>query len=289
MMQIAAPNKLEKGKIVTATVAKTNYRGGYLMDIGDGKNAFLPRSEVWLDANATQRRPIGQGWVQLDVGQVHEALVLNVLNDAVNISIARAQKALAWERISQLAQFDATYLAKVIRVTETGARVSIENVAGFIPWSHWQLTDEQSLVRADLIGSTVKVKFLELDRKRERIVLSHRRWLVQSKMKDLQPGQLVKGKVERLLPYGSVIRLTDGLVGLLHISQISKAYVASPSDVFKIGDEVSAIVIKFELSDGSLSLSTKMMEAQPGEILTDGRDQMFSRASSVSPDGVEID
>lgn len=270
-------------KIVVATVAQAT-DGGYLCDIGAKKPAFLPSYETWLLPNVSTSKPVGQGWEQLEPGEVYEAIVLGVNGADVNISIARAQRVLAWERAAQMAQLDATVFATVLRLSDAGAHVAIENLPAFVPWSHWHLTREESTPagRAALVGSPLKVKFLEIDRQRDRLIVSHRRWVFQRRMQSMQLGQIVVGEVERLLPYGAIVRLDDGLDGLLHISQVSQLYVENVSDVLSVGDQIPAVVIKLEESDGSISLSTKMLETKPGEILESGeaRKGLFERVSS---------
>ena len=89
--------------------------------------------------------------------------------------------------------------------------------------------------------------------------------------------EMVSGKVTAMRDYGAVVALACGVDGLLHISQISSTYVKNVSDALSLGDEVRCVVIKVDEEDGSVSLSTKMLEAKPGEMLRNAT-AVFERA-----------
>ena len=157
------------GQVLGATKA-----GGYEVDIGTGTPATLPRFEAALLPNSTEGRVPGQGWVELCEGDVYQALVIGVAGGEVNVSLARAQRAIAMERIEQHAAEDISYNATVLRIGESGATVEIERVAAYVPWSHWHLSEEAWGGRFELVGSKLMVKFLEVDVARKRVVVSHR-------------------------------------------------------------------------------------------------------------------
>jgi len=118
-----------------------------------------------------------------------------------------------------------------------------------------------------LIGSQLEVKILEADRVRARLVVSHRRVKIEEALSSLEPGGIVEGVVSNVKPFGGVIKLPSGVEGLLHVSQISQGYVRNVSDILNVGDPVCCIVLNVDAVDGSLSLSTKMLESRPGEMV----------------------
>lgn len=98
---------------------------------------------------------------------------------------------------------------------------------------------------------------------------SNRRVQLQSMIAELSPGQVVGGRVTALKEYGALVRLDEsGVDGLLHISQISQGYVRNVSAILAVGDAVRCVVLKVDAEDGSVALSTKRLEARPGEMLT---------------------
>jgi len=103
-------------------------------------------------------------------------------------------------------------------------------------------------------------------------VLSRRKHLLERKRELIAPGQLVEGVVAAIRPYGAVIRLggeLDGFSGLLHISQLSQSYVKNVTQVFALNDFVRSVVIKVDPDDGSIALSTKVLESKAGDMLKD--------------------
>ena len=106
---------------------------------------------------------------------MREALVVGIAGSQVNVSVARAQRALAWRRVESLHRADVSYNATVIALADAGATVEVERLPGFVPWSHWQLPEAAWADRKALLGSRLPVKFLEVDAGRNRMVVSHRR------------------------------------------------------------------------------------------------------------------
>jgi small subunit ribosomal protein S1 len=109
---------------------------------------------------------------------------------------------------------------------------------------------------------------LEVDEDRNRLVLSHRRALVERKMNKLEVGEVVIGVVRGIKPYGAFIDI-GGVSGLLHISEISHEHIETPHNVFNVNDEVKVMIIDLDAERGRISLSTKQLEAEPGDMVKD--------------------
>jgi small subunit ribosomal protein S1 len=97
-------------------------------------------------------------------------------------------------------------------------------------------------------------------------VLSHRRALVERKMNRLEVGEVVIGTVRGLKPYGAFIDI-GGVSGLLHISEISHDHIDTPHSVFNVNDEVKVMIIDLDAERGRISLSTKQLEPEPGDMV----------------------
>jgi small subunit ribosomal protein S1 len=119
-----------------------------------------------------------------------------------------------------------------------------------------------------LVGEELPLKFLEVDEDRNRLVLSHRRALVERKMNKLEVGEVVIGVVRGIKPYGAFIDI-GGVSGLLHISEISHEHIETPHNVFNVNDEVKVMIIDLDAERGRISLSTKQLEAEPGDMVKD--------------------
>jgi len=91
---------------------------------------------------------------------------------------------------------------------------------------------------------------------------------VERKMNKLEVGEVVVGTVRGIKPYGAFIDI-GGVSGLLHISEISHEHVDTPHSVFNVNDEVKVMIIDLDAERGRISLSTKQLEPNPGDMLRD--------------------
>ncbi|WP_168186775.1 S1 RNA-binding domain-containing protein, partial [Hydrocoleum sp. CS-953] len=133
---------------------------------------------------------------------------------------------------------------------------------GFIPGSHISTRKPKE----DLLNEELPLKFLEVDEERNRLVLSHRRALVERKMNRLEVAEVVIGTVRGIKPYGAFIDI-GGVSGLLHISEISHDHIETPSTVLKVNDELKVMIIDLDADRGRISLSTKQLEPEPGAMV----------------------
>ena len=131
-----------------------------------------------------------------------------------------------------------------------------------------------------MVGEELPLKFLEVDEERNRLVLSHRRALVERKMNGLEVGQVVIGSVRGIKPYGAFIDI-GGVSGLLHISEISHDHIDTPHSVFGVNDELKVMIIDLDAERGRISLSTKQLEPEPGDMLKN-RDVVFEKAEEMA-------
>ena len=147
---------------------------------------------------------------------------------------------------------------------------------GFIPGSHISARK----IKDDLEGEYLPLKFLEVDEERNRLVLSHRRALVEKKMNRLEVGEVVVGSVKGIKPYGAFIDI-GGVSGLLHISEISHEHIETPHNVLNVSDQMKVMIIDLDSERGRISLSTKALEPEPGDMLTDPQ-KVFNKAEEMA-------
>jgi small subunit ribosomal protein S1 len=182
----------------------------------------------------------------------------------------------AWERVRQLQAEDATVRSQVFATNRGGALVRIEGLRGFIPGSHISTRKPKE----DLVAEELPLKFLEVDEDRNRLVLSHRRALVERKMNRLEVGEVVIGTVRGIKPYGAFIDI-GGVSGLLHISEISHDHIDTPNSVFNVNDEVKVMIIDLDADRGRISLSTKQLEPEPGDMVKNP-DLVYDKAEEMA-------
>ena len=258
------------GDIVPGTVFSIEPRGA-LIDIGAKTAAFIPIQEMSINR-------VDNPEEVLQSNETREFFILTDENEdgQLTLSIRRIEYMRAWERVRQLQAEDATVRSGVFATNRGGALVRIEGLRGFIPGSHISTRKPKE----DLVGEELPLKFLEVDEERNRLVLSHRRALVERKMNRLEVGEVVIGTVRGIKPYGAFIDI-GGVSGLLHISEISHEHIDTPHSVFNVNDELKVMIIDLDAERGRISLSTKQLEPEPGDMIKN-RDVVFDKAEEMA-------
>jgi ribosomal protein S1/(E)-4-hydroxy-3-methyl-but-2-enyl pyrophosphate reductase len=171
-----------------------------------------------------------------------------------------------WNNIEE----DKIYKGAVKSLTKFGAFVDIGGVDGLIHISElsWGKIKHPSEVVSK--GDIVEVKVLEFDKEKKRISLGYRKqednpWYMAGEK--YKVGDIVKGKVVRLVPFGVFVELEKGIDGLVHISQISNQRISKPADVLKMGQFVDAKIVEVDIEKNKIGLSIK--EAEPVEVETE--------------------
>lgn len=258
------------GDIVAGTVFSMESRGA-LIDIGAKTAAYIPVQELSINR-------VDDPQEVLQANETREFFILTDENEdgQLTLSIRRIEYMRAWQRVRQLQEEDATVYSNVFATNRGGALVRVEGLRGFIPGSHISAKD----TKEDLVGQDLPLKFLEVDEERNRLVLSHRRALVERKMNGLEVSQVVIGSVRGIKPYGAFIDI-GGVSGLLHISEISHDHIDTPHSVFNVNDELKVMIIDLDAERGRISLSTKQLEPEPGDMLKN-RDLVFEKAEEMA-------
>lgn len=146
---------------------------------------------------------------------------------------------------------------QVTGINKGGAIVEVLNLNGFIPQRHLVRPHDRSL-----IGQSLKVLILGLEKGSDRkLTLSEKKFAFSQ----LKTGQLIEGTITTIEKYGVYIEF-NGFRGLLHISQISDAFVPSLDQLFQKGQKIKAIIIDMKLGN-KIDLSTRELEKYPGEML----------------------
>jgi small subunit ribosomal protein S1 len=244
------------GDVVPGTVFSLEPRGA-LIDIGAKTAAYIPLQEMSINRVESPDEV-------LQSNETREFFILTDENEdgQLTLSIRRIEYMRAWERVRQLQAEDATVRSQVFATNRGGALVRIEGLRGFIPGSHISTRKPKE----ELVSEELPLKFLEVDEDRNRLVLSHRRALVERKMNRLEVGEVVIGTVRGIKPYGAFIDI-GGVSGLLHISEISHDHIDTPHSVFNVNDEVKVMIIDLDADRGRISLSTKQLEPEPGAMV----------------------
>lgn len=255
--------EFQKGQVVRGKVFEYDSNGAYV-DIGGKSSAFLPIEEAALRTVTDLSEVVPQD-------EERDFLIIREqdADGQVTLSLRQLQIQQAWEDLIELQETGKVLQVRVSGANKGGVTVDVQGMRGFIPRSH--LVERDNI--ESLIGQSLSVNFLEVDREREKLVLSQRMATQSNAFKDLQIGQLVEGKVSSIKPFGVFVDL-EGVSGLLHIKQVSQKYIDNLGKLFAPGQPLKAIVVDLDESRGRISLSTRVLENYPGEMVDKMADVM---------------
>ncbi|MEH7501101.1 30S ribosomal protein S1 [Neobacillus drentensis] len=198
-------------------------------------------------------------------GDELELEVLKVEEEAIILSKRKVDAEKAWESLEKQFQSGVVFEAEVKDVVKGGLVVDL-GVRGFVPASLVEAHFVEDF--SDYKGRTLTFKIVELDKEKNRLILSHRAVVEQEKGKQkqnrlnaVQVGQIIDGTVQRITDFGAFVDI-GGIDGLVHISQLSYEHVDKPSDVVHEGQQVQVKVLSVDRDNERISLSIK--ETLPG-------------------------
>jgi len=256
---------LRRGEVVEGTIIAVN-RDGVIVDIGAKSEGVIPASEMHsLGADPLKQVALGEKVVAYVVQpETSEGDVL--------LSLDRARGERGWRTLQQRFDDGESFEGEVSGFNKGGLLVNIEGVASFVPLSQLvslrpDRSDESNSSLAQAVGQSLRLKVIELNRRRNRVILSERgalqEWRSQQKerlLEELEEGEVRKGRVSSIRSFGIFVDL-GGADGLVHLSEISWDRAKAPEELFKVGDEVDTFVMKVDAEKKKIALSIR--RAQP--------------------------
>uniref|UniRef100_X5DAG0 30S plastidal ribosomal protein S1 2 n=1 Tax=Tisochrysis lutea TaxID=1321669 RepID=X5DAG0_9EUKA len=260
-----------RGDSVTGTVLGFEPNGA-LIDIGVKSSAYCALAECALD------KPVRPEDV-LELGAQYEFLIVSREDENGQQMLSRRKilTVKAWDAVTEMMASDAAVEGTVAAVNRGGAIVNVEGLRAFLPGSHYLPGQNPP---EELVGQPLKVKFLDVDRENNRLVVSHRKAMVDQTINNLAVGSVLAGIVTAVKPYGAFIDL-GGMSGLLHISQISCDHIGDVGSVLPLGTPIKCMVISQDKSKGRVALSTKTLEAEPGDMIKN-QAKVFEEAEATA-------
>jgi small subunit ribosomal protein S1 len=262
--------KKENDEIVEGTVIEV-VKGGLILDIG--LRGFLPASLVEM-RRVRDLHPY--------VGRTLEAKIIELDKNRNNVVLSRR----AWLEETQSATrraFLHTLRKGEIRkgvvssIVNFGAFVDLGGVDGLVHVSElsWKHIDHPSEVVE--VGQEVEVEVLDVDLERERVSLSLKAtqedpW--RQFARSHQIGELIPGRVTKLVPFGAFVRVDDGIEGLVHISELAERHVDIPEQVVSVGEEITVKVIDIDLDRRRISLSLKQAVQDQTQMTAAAEDEL---------------
>ncbi len=263
--------KLKRGDIVEGRVVQCSPTE-IVVELEDGIIGIVSGREL----SRMDRKALDD----LEVGKTVLVYVLNPSNrnhQAV-LSLTRALEEHDWREAQEYAENQRLYHGKVSGYNKGGLIVRFGRVRGFVPASQVSeerrqaATGESPMERwGSMIGDDIVVKVVEVDRARNRLILSERsaikEWRDQRKadlLDKLEVGSVRTGRVVSLTDFGAFVDL-GGADGLVHLTEMSWKHVTRPDEIVKVGDEVKVQVISLDRERRRIGLSMKALEADPWE------------------------
>jgi small subunit ribosomal protein S1 len=187
------------------------------------------------------------------------------------VSLDRARGEEGWHLLAQRMETGEVFEAQVTGHNRGGVMVNVEGVNAFVPLSQIDSVrrddPEAAQQLPNLVGETVRLKVMELDRKRNRVILSERQAMADFRkeqrekvLDDLEEGQIREGRVSSITDFGVFIDL-GGADGLAHMTELTWERGKKARDLFSVGDVVQAYILKVDRDTKKISLSLK--RAQP--------------------------
>ena len=257
-------NALEEDAVVPGRIV-SRIKGGLTVDIG--VNAFLPGSQVDL-------RPVRN----LDklIGETFDFKIIKLNKRRGNIVLSR-RVLLETERESQRGDTlktlseDQVVEGIVKNLTDYGAFIDLGGIDGLLHITDmsWGRVNHPSDILS--VGDSIKVKVLKFDREKERVSLGMKQTTTDpwfDVAKNYPVGEKAVGKVVSLTDYGAFVELSQGVEGLIHVSEMSwTKRIKHPNKILNVGDEVESIVLALDIPNRRISLGLKQVEPNPWDVI----------------------
>jgi small subunit ribosomal protein S1 len=261
-------------------------------DVRDGIIVSISPSEILVDVGAKsegfvhQREMERMGKEYLDSLSVGDSVVVYVVRPEdrdgnIVLSLSRAQQERDWRDAEALLESGEIFESAVIGFNRGGVICRVGKVRGFIPASQLVTkgeikpdTNEENRY-ASMVGKSLWLKVVELDRKRNRLILSERlaqrerrRGRKDELLSELKKGDVRKGRISSLAKFGAFVDL-GGADGLIHLSELSWSRVNHPNEVIQVGDEVQVYVLNVDRERKRIGLSLRRLEPEPWSVVHD--------------------
>lgn len=281
--------QLTQGEVVDGTVL-TVRKHEVLIDLGPLGVGFVPRREIGFNRNLTEGDTVTASVVDTELENGYSLL-----------SLRKAAKDRGWDEVSRIVEAGETIDVQPYDANRGGLLIELEGVRGFLPVSQLSAEHYPRVGNADkdeilqrlnsLIGKSLKVRVLDVDKKANKLIFSEKEAIKEGlaeRFEKLKVGDDVRGVVTGVVDFGAFVNV-EGIEGLIHISEISWERVNNPGDYVKVGDNVDAKIISIDKD--RLSLSLKQLQEDPWLKEVDqfkSGDQVDGTVTRITPFGAFV-
>src|SRR5574340_761673 len=279
--------EMRAGEVITAEVVRVD------------------QDQVVVNAGLKSESVISADEFKNDMGEIEVkpgdfvSVAIEMLEDgygSTKLSREKAKRVAAWLDL-EAAMEQGTLVSGVVNgKVKGGLTVMVNGIRAFLPGSLVDIRPVKDTTPYE--NKQLEVKVIKLDRKRNNVVVSRKAVLEQSLgaerqalLENLKEGMVVKGIVKNITDYGAFVDL-GGVDGLLHITDLAWRRVKHPSEVLAVGDEVEAVVLKFDQEKNRVSLGIKQMGDDPWSGLARRYPQgtrMFGKVTNLTDYGAFVE
>ena len=261
--QLAKP-PVHRGMILTGSVIMLA-QDGIIVDVGAKIEGLLPYNQLFeFDTNAKDAAKYFKSGDEIQVYIVRS----DIPNNTIILSKKRADQERAWNLLQDIHEKNLPVEVEIVDKVRGGLVANL-GVRAFLPASQVDIRRVNDL--APYVGQRLKVKIIELNRKRNRVIVSRRAileeevaGLKEETLAKLEPGLQIEGEVVEITDFGVFVNL-GGVDGLVHRSELSHGRFNHPREVVKLGDKLKVEVLDMDLERERINLSAKKLAPDPWE------------------------
>ena len=264
---------LRRGEVIEGLVMGAD-RDGILVNVGSKSEGVIPPHEM---------RSLGpEPAARLNVGERVLVYVLQpeTPEGQILLSIDRARGEKGWRVLQQRFEEGQSFEAQVSGYNKGGLLVNVEGVHAFVPLSQVvgirpERVENGESALAQMVGKNLHLKVIEINRRRNRVILSERaalqEWRGQQKerlLSELREGEIRRGKISSIRGFGVFVDL-GGADGLAHLSELSWERNKAPEELFRVGDEIDVYIMKVDQETKKIALSLRRARPELWEEIVD--------------------
>jgi len=262
---------VQSGEIVKGVVASKR-PGEILIDVGAKSEGIVDPKDL---SNLSPEE-----LADIKVGDTISAFVLSTKPDEegprILLSLTHARVEKDWDKAEEIFESGQTIQSTVIGSNKGGLIVNFGRVRGFVPGSQLDNSQFGGAHRPDrwaqLSGETLTLKIIEVDRSRNRLILSEKAAAAENRkerekekakfLSELVEGDVRSGRVTSLANFGAFVDI-GGIDGLIHLSELAWTHVSHPREIVKVGDEIDVYILNVDRDKQRVALSLKRLEPEP--------------------------
>jgi small subunit ribosomal protein S1 len=259
-----ARKPVHRGMITNGTVIMLS-QDGIIVDVGAKIEGILPYNQLFeFETNAEEAAKYFKAGDEIQVYVIRS----DIPNNTIVLSKKRADQERAWNLLQDIFEKQKPVEVEIVEKVRGGLVANL-GIRAFLPASQADVRRVNDL--SPFVGKRLKVKIIELNRKRNRVIISRRAILEdeiagqkEETLKKLEPGLRLDGEVVEITDFGAFINL-GGIDGLVHRSELSHGRFNHPREVINVGDKVRVEVLDMDLERERINLSMKKLVPNPWE------------------------